>query len=396
MGKTPPVAKKTLLQGVRAYASGLRTDDLRGLFRRDAAKAYTVLARDHALENEPPPGPARLLYRLRILFLGFSFRLTPARRFLFAASLFVALLGALDFGLAFDFRGRVVFDASPLWFIFSTAGLTFLLALELVDQVRVRDELEIARQLQRDLLPAAAPQVAGYTLRHTYRTANEVGGDYYDFHRLADGRLAILIGDASGHGIAAGLLMAIANATLHVAIDIDPDPRAVLQLLNRNLVRTGGPRNFMSLFYGLLEPSTGRLEYATAAHPYPLLRRSDGTLSELGSGGLPLGLRAELDLASGETRLEPGDLLVLFSDGLPEAVDSEDRAFGYRRLEKLVAGAQSPQQAHDAILEALDRHLDGAPITDDFCLVVASRDFPLPPVPKGPIGDLDASLGLDL
>ena len=102
----------------------------------------------------------------------------------------------------------------------------FLLALELVDRVLVRDELEVARQLQRDLLPSERPDCPGYRIAHSYRTANEIGGDYYDFLPLPDGRLALVIGDASGHGMAAGLLMAIANAALKLADRGRPRARA--------------------------------------------------------------------------------------------------------------------------------------------------------------------------
>ncbi len=99
-----------------------------------------------------------------------------------------------------------------------------LLVLELADRVVVRDELEVARELQRELLPRQAPEVPGYEFAFSYRTANTIGGDYYDFLPLEDGRLVVLMGDASGHGIAAGLLMAIANSALKLGFDADPDP----------------------------------------------------------------------------------------------------------------------------------------------------------------------------
>ncbi|TNF76704.1 MAG: hypothetical protein EP299_05165 [Acidobacteria bacterium] len=187
----------------------------------------------------------------------------------------------------------------------------WLLVIELVDRVRVRDELEVARKLQSDLLPESSPVMEPYRFAHSYRTANEVGGDYYDFQRLPDGRLALLIGDASGHGIAAGLLMAIANATLKTALDLDPEPRAVATLLNGALYRTGDRRAFMTLFYGLLEPDTGHLQYICAGHPFPLLRRAGGEIEELGEGTLPLGLRRTVEVSTKSVTIEPGDLLVL-------------------------------------------------------------------------------------
>ena len=264
-------------------------------------------------------------------------------------------------------------NISPFWFLVSIAGLTFLLALELVDRVLVRDELEVARQLQRDLLPSKTPELPGYRLAHSYRTANEIGGDYYDFLPLPDGRLALVIGDASGHGMAAGLLMAIANAALKLAIEVDPSPERVAALLNRVLCRTGDRRAFMSLFYGLLTPSSGHLEYVCAGHPFPLLRSAAGELEELGKGGLPLGIRDVVEVARAEVTLGSGDLLLLYSDGLPESVNAAGEAFGFERLRDMLRVAGEPQAIHDRVLHALDSHLAGEPLTDDVSVVVVAK-----------------------
>jgi serine phosphatase RsbU (regulator of sigma subunit) len=265
-------------------------------------------------------------------------------------------------------------ETSPFWSVASLACLMFLLALELVDKVRVRDELEVARQVQRDLLPRRAPEVPGWRFAHSYRTANEVGGDYYDFQPAAGGRLALVVGDASGHGMAAGLVMAIANATLRTALDIDPGCQQVLALLNRVICRTGDRRTFMSLFYGLLDPASGRLEYVGAGHPFPLLRRSAGRVVELGRGGLPLGLRDPLPVEPEALTLAPGDLLLLYSDGLPEAVNAGGQAFGFERLAQLLGEGGAPQEVHDRILAAFDAHLAGTPLKDDLTLVVVERE----------------------
>jgi serine phosphatase RsbU (regulator of sigma subunit) len=191
---------------------------------------------------------------------------------------------------------------------------------------------------------------------------------------LDDGRLALMVGDASGHGMAAGLLMAIANATLGLAIDLDPSPPEVLRLLNRTLCRTGDTRAFMSIFYALLEPSTGAMEYACAGHPFPFLRRWDGAVEELGEGSLPLGVRRELVFTSRAVRLDPGDVLVLYSDGLPEGVDPRGETFTYERLRELVARPGTPQAIHERILLAFDQHRGEQPLGDDFSLVVLGRD----------------------
>jgi len=319
-----------------------------------------------------------LMQRLRLLFLGLSFKLTPARRMLFAASMLLVLMGLLDLEVSIV-PGALIVDSSPLWFLLSIGALVFLLALELVDRVRVRDELEVARQLQRDLLPSGEVALPGLTIAHAYRTANEVGGDFYDFVPLPDGRIALIIGDASGHGIAAGLLMATAKATLGLAMDLDPEPVAVMTALNRRLYATGDRRSFLTLFYGLLDPSTGDLELISAGHPYPMLCRAGGKVEEIGVGSFPLGVRPSLAVGSRRERLEVGDLLLLYTDGLPEAVnEAGEDAFGFPRLRGLVeSGAASPGSSPETIvrgvLGALDTYLAGERPQDDVSLAVVTR-----------------------
>jgi sigma-B regulation protein RsbU (phosphoserine phosphatase) len=182
------------------------------------------------------------------------------------------------------------------------------------------------------------------------------------------------MGDASGHGIAAGLLMAIANATLKTAIDVDPEPVPVATLLNSALYRTGDRRAFMTLFYGVLEPTSGRLDFVLAGHPFPLVRRAGGGVEELGSGGLPLGLRRETQIESLTLTLAPDDVLLLYTDGLPEAVDAPNRdAFGCERLKRMLATVGSPAVIHDRILIEFDRHVGNEPLADDLTLVVMAR-----------------------
>jgi sigma-B regulation protein RsbU (phosphoserine phosphatase) len=356
----------------REFTAGVTRGELRRLFRRDAAQAYRVLAREQDLSREPSGRIKRWFFRAKVVFLGLSFKLTPARRVLFGVSIAAALLGLVS-GQVEVGTTRISVGFFPFWFVVSVAGLAFLLALELVDRVLVRDELEVARQLQRDLLPTAAPDLPGYRIAHSYRTANEIGGDYYDFFPLPDGRFVLVIGDASGHGMAAGLLMATASAALKLATEVDPSPERVAALLNRVLLRTGDKRAFMSLFYGVLAPANGRLEYVCAGHPFPLVRHASGTIEELGRGSFPLGLREGLEASTGTATLARGDLLVLYSDGLPEAVNAAGNAFGYEALRPLLAIHDQAQAVHDRLLRALQDHISGEPLRDDVSIVVVSR-----------------------
>ena len=388
---------------VRDYTAGLGSTNVGHTLRKDLERAYAVLARDHMKpgEVEPAHRAPRLFHRAKILFLGVSYKLSPQRRLIFAGALLAALMAMFgdNFVIRQGAKTTVSVSLSPLFFTLAIGGLVYVLVVELVDRVLVRDELEVARGVQRDLMPKADPALPGYAFAHSYRTAAEVGGDFYDFISLADGRFAIAIGDASGHGMAAGLLMAIGGATLRTAVELDPDPESVVRLVHRALARERNRRGFMTLFYALLEPATGRMRYVSCAHPFPLLARADGTVEELGNGSLPLGLKSEPRAEVGETTIQPGDRLVLYTDGLPEAIgtppvsplpgakrpavadsaaageaaSTHGAAFGFGALRDLAATAGSARATHDRILARFARHVGDEPLADDLSLVVLER-----------------------
>ena len=365
-------------RAVRDFTGEVSVDEFRRMFDRDAVEAYEVLSREHRAA-EPEDEFERSWHRIKAFFLGLSSKLSPARRLLFVLGVALLLWGLID--LFAETSGD---DGPGVALLLSSLVFFYLFTMEIVDRIRVRDELEVAKELQRGLLPVRGPQLEEYRFAHSYRTANEVGGDYYDFLPLSEGRLALVVGDASGHGMAAGLLMAIANATLKTVLDVDPEPLRALGILNRTLCRTGDRRAFMSLFYGALDPESGQLDYVCAGHPYPLLRRADGEILELGRGGLPLGIKSDLELSRDTTRLDPGDLLVLYSDGLVEAIREDGEAFGYERLRELIETSASPQAIHDRVLEAFDRFVGDKPLHDDLTLVVVSREDCVASLPGGP------------
>ena len=167
--------------------------------------------------------------------------------------------------------------------------------------------------------------------------------------------------------------MAIADTTLHIGLEDDPDPLALAAKVNRALVRTGGTRAFMTLFYGLLEPQTGRLDFISAGHPFPFLRRASGELIRLGVGSYPLGVREDLQLATDSVEIASGDLLVLYSDGIPEAVNKEGESFSYERLQQSVEIGGSAHAVHDRLLADLAHFEGDEPPLDDRSLVVIQR-----------------------
>jgi len=354
---------------VRSTTKSIDGGEFQRLFDRDAPRAYGVVTRDQDRDDEPEEKFWKLLYRIRVLFLGLAYKLSPPRRLLFVICLVAALFGVM--GIDVDSAPTL---RNSFLYLLSIAGLVFLLVLELADRVVVRDELEVARELQRELLPRDEPEISGYSFTFSYRTANTIGGDYYDFLPLEDGRVAVVIGDASGHGIAAGLLMAIANSALKIGFDLDPDVVAVTRMTNRALCRIGGRREFMTLFCGILETGTGKLRYVCAGHPYPYLMRSDGGILELGTGGFPLGMRSDLELTAHEAVIGPGETLLLYTDGVVETLSASGESYGFERLRRVLARGGSSRVVHDRVIRELDRFRGDEPVLDDRSLVVVTRE----------------------
>jgi serine phosphatase RsbU (regulator of sigma subunit)/anti-sigma regulatory factor (Ser/Thr protein kinase) len=251
---------------------------------------------------------------------------------------------------------------------------------ETVERERLAHELELARDIQRRLLPQGRREVAGHALVGAHRAAAEVGGDYFDFFALPDGRVAVVIADVSGKGLAGCLVTSMLAALLRALHAAHPSPAALLVALERHLTPTLEPGEFVTMFYGVLDPVQGRLTYASAGHTPALLWRADGARVEwCPTRGIPLGaVRGGALAATLEDRTVPlavGDLVLLFTDGLSEAFDRAGREmFGFDRIEHVVrerAGA-----GPDAVIEAVNAAVgewSGANLQDDQTLLVIAR-----------------------
>jgi hypothetical protein len=358
--------------------------DISGLYAREWRNAREKLTAEHEGEIAASRGRIRRFFRTtNAVLFGLITRLAPARRVMFAGVL-LCLLFAMQ-GPHYERLGRKVGHASrtvEYWFYFDNFFLyvaiiltVLLLAMELVDKINYRDELELARDLQASLIPKILPDPAGWELAAYNRIANTVGGDIYDFVPLSDGRLAVLFGDASGHGMAAGLVMAVAHAAFRTQLDVDARPEAMFATLNRILVRTGGPRAFFSCVYLLFEPD-GRLSGSVAGHP-PLLRlsRSGEVIERIGRGAYPLGIRDPLAWAVETASLQPGERLLLYSDGVSEARGLSGEDLGDTRIEAVARreAGRSPAGLVQA-LAAEERAWRGdEPAEDDVSLAVVAR-----------------------
>jgi serine phosphatase RsbU (regulator of sigma subunit) len=202
----------------------------------------------------------------------------------------------------------------------------------------LEQELRVARGIQQALLPKEVPTLEGWEVTAYYQPAREVGGDFYDFLELEDGRLGLVVGDATGHGVPAALVMANTQSVLRaVAQREGPAPGRALEEANEVLYTYIPPSMFVTCFYGILDPESGHLSYANAGHDLPYLRRRSGAAEELRARGMPLGLMPGMEYEEKETILEAGEAALFYSDGLVEAHDPQGEMFGFPRLRRLVA-----------------------------------------------------------
>jgi serine phosphatase RsbU (regulator of sigma subunit) len=208
---------------------------------------------------------------------------------------------------------------------------------EAQERERIEQELRIARLIQQTLLPKTLPQLPGYDVAAYYQPASEVGGDFYDFLELEDGRLGLVMGDATGHGMPAAVLMASARSVLRaVAQRGGAAPGQALAEANEVLYHDSPPNMFVTCFYAILDPAEGRLRYANAGHNLPCCRH-EGPVTELGARGMPLGLMPGMDYEEKEAVLALGECVLFYSDGLIEAHNPRGEMFGTRRLRSLLA-----------------------------------------------------------
>jgi PAS domain S-box-containing protein len=222
------------------------------------------------------------------------------------------------------------------------------------ERERIEQELKIARLIQQTLLPKTLPKLSGYGLAAYYQPAREVGGDFYDFLLLQDGRLGLVMGDATGKGMPAALVMAGARSMLRAVAQSSDSPGEVLKRANDALATDIPPNMFITCFYAVLDPETGRLRYANAGHDLPYLRRG-ADVEELRARGMPLGLMPGMEYEQKELFLEAGNSVFFYSDGLVEAHDREGEMFGFPRLRRLIAAnsVESGEELVNFLLEEL-------------------------------------------
>jgi phosphoserine phosphatase RsbU/P len=381
-----------------AYTQDLTSEELSRLFTRDTPEAYRFFTRGIDQKAfKTLPWHRRAARFTQAFFMAFAMRLTPARRVIYGVSLVAAAIGVLSlFSGISTFRVPIIippfffriylptlsFAPGTQWLILGFALMNLLVLLEVFDRLSLKRDLEVAREIQLAMLPDGTWAAPGVEASGLTRPANTVGGDFYDILPRPDGRVIVALGDVAGKASPAALLMALFLAMLRTLVDEHLTPTELVRRLNIQVSKHAPPSRFITLFLGLFDPRTGELEYVNAGQTPPLLLRASGAVEKLSTGGIALAMFEQSTYQSGHTRLEAGDALVMYSDGITEAEGPDGQMFEEFGLEAAVRATPGVAAGvlGRAVFAAVDHHRQGERLADDLTVLVLSRPV-VPPVP---------------
>jgi serine phosphatase RsbU (regulator of sigma subunit) len=377
------------------YTHDLTSEELGKLFTRETPEAYQFFARGiNTAELEGLPWHRRGLKYAQGFFLAFTMRLSPGRRLMYIVSLALAAIGLLQlfagFGLMrvpipialFFVNIRVpapLFSDGTMWLLGGFLLMNLLVLMEVADRLSLKRDLEVAREIQQAMLPSGTWSGPGVEAFGLTKPANTVGGDFYDILPQPDGTVLVALGDVAGKASPAALLMALLLAILRTLADERLALPALVQRLNLQVARHAPASRFITLFLGCFDPATGRLSFVNAGQTPPLLRRQNGSIERLMSGGIALGMFEGSTYEQGEVHLDRGDALLMYSDGLTEAESPDGEPFDEAGLERtlaLYAGTYHTAAAADlgrAMFDAVERHRRDQRLADDLTVLVLSR-----------------------
>jgi sigma-B regulation protein RsbU (phosphoserine phosphatase) len=286
------------------------------------------------------------------------------------------LVGALALGPK---RSEVAYEGTELDLLSTVAGQLAIqlenirLYIEEVARQKIEEELSVARDIQRRLLPSRVPNLEGFEVARLNIASAQVSGDYYDFVDMEQS-CGLVIADVSGKGLPASLLASNLQASIRALATHQSEPAAIFSAVNTTLYESTDPERFATAFLACLDPSDGAIRYANAGHNYPILRRADGRIEELARGATPLGAFPGIEYEESRVRLEPGDVLVLYTDGVTETEDASGKQFGEDGLERLINDCNgcSAETIVERIRAAVDLHGEGS-AGDDMTLIVVRR-----------------------
>ena len=380
---------------ISRYTRDLTSEELGKLFTRETPEAYRFFARGiNTAELEGLPWHKKSLRYAQGFFLAFTMRLSPARRLMYGVALAFSVIGLLQlfggFGLIrvpipialFFVNIRVpgpVFADGTLWLLAGFLVMNLLVLLEVADRLSLKRDLEVAREIQQAMLPDGTWSGPGVEAFGLTKPANTVGGDFYDILPQPDGTVMVALGDVAGKASPAALLMALLLAMLRTLVDEGLSLPALVQRLNLQVSRHAPASRFITLFLASYDPPTGRLTFVNAGQTPPLLRRQNGSIERLMSGGIALGMFPGSTYEAGNAQMDPGDALLLYSDGITEAESPDGQPFDEAGLERtlaLYAGAYQQSAAAElgrAVFDAVERHRRDKRLADDLTVLVLSR-----------------------
>ena len=368
----PPPGLPKLQQFWRRVTEGLELNQLWSQFQSDAKASYRLYSRDVEPADPSQRRGHRFFHTLQQFAWAILEKLSPPRRVLLLLAVILLLLpsGGMHFRTS---NGEVV--AGEFDFKFYGGVLMFVvLMLEIADRVVMKRDLEIARDIQRWLLPPSPPQIPGLAIAFATRPANTVAGDYYDVFARPDGkRYLIAVADVAGKSIPAALLMATFQASLKTLSSTAASLDELVAAMNRYACSNSqGGLRFTTAFIAEFDPESRMLAYINAGHNTPVLRRKSGAVERLTAGGLPLGILADGPYQSDRVVLESEDWLLIFTDGLVEAVNSKDEEYGEQRMiHVLDAGASiAPERLLSRMMVDVDTFVGTTPQHDDITCVL--------------------------
>ena len=360
-------------------SDGLEMRELWGQFVKDARSSYRLYSADLSDRQAGQSRRHRVWYITKALFWAIIEKLSPARRVLLLLGLILLFFPAGGFTYN-DSAGEVRIFEFDLH-VFGGLLIFIVLLLELADRVVMKRDLEIAKDIQAWLLPGAPLQIPGYAIAYATRPANTVAGDYYDVilrpgATPSEDRVLFVVADVAGKSIPAAMLMATFQASLRTLSSSRVPLAQLVTDLNRYACSNsqGGAR-FTTAFLAELDPATGELFYVNAGHNVPILRRRSGSVERPELGGIPVGVLADAVYQTGTTRLDSGDWLVIFTDGVVEAVNATGEEYDEPRLVRLIDrhSGSAPAELLRSLLADLDVFVGNTPQHDDMTCLLLKR-----------------------
>jgi len=357
--------------------AGMELSDLWSQFSRDAQSGYKFYRKDFDVETAAGQPKGRVfLQRAKALMWAVLEKLTPARRLMLLAGIVLLILpsGGVQFG-----KGHDIQIVTPNFQFWGGLVLFLLLMFEIADRVVMKRDLEIARDIQSWLLPSTPPLVPGLTIAFATRPANTVAGDYYDvFSRQTavpeDQSFLLAVADVAGKSIPAALLMATFQASLKTLSSTPCTLQELVISMNRYAcTNSQDGLRFTTAFLGEFNAGTRALSYINAGHNNPILRRNSGAVERLDAGGVPFGILRDANYALGEVGLVPGDWLVIFTDGLVEAVNFRGEEYGEARLLAVLNAntGLAPDLLLERMISEVNAFVGSTPQHDDItCMLI--------------------------